>query len=207
MDHKYNPLSLYMSNKSMYGLDQGPHIKNAQLVENLKSRVEVVEEIIRSVEFDRNLMEDKVSAYLKDILVSPSYAKTVHTTKAHRLSREQYLSVILLCVAYRGQSNGRLLQELKNDALKGQSTFPATMAEALAMINDYSDLDPTPRLIYGYEGVPFSQKRRGPHSLKMGERSARQRRPLPGRRRRKNQVKERSVMSPLSKKVTLLLQL
>ena len=41
-DQKYHPLSLYSATKSVYCLQQGPMITNAQLVDKLKSRVEAV---------------------------------------------------------------------------------------------------------------------------------------------------------------------
>ena len=44
-DQKYHPLSLCMSKRSVCRLQQGPHVTNAQLVDKLKERVEVVEEI------------------------------------------------------------------------------------------------------------------------------------------------------------------
>ena len=42
MDQNYHPLSMYLVNKSVYGLQQGPHITNAQLVNKLKAIVDVV---------------------------------------------------------------------------------------------------------------------------------------------------------------------
>ena len=50
------------------------------------------------------------------------------------------------------------MQEFKNDALKGQSTFPETMVEASAMLNNYSATASTLRDTYGYEQVDFAQK-------------------------------------------------
>ena len=41
----YHPLSLYLEKISVYGLQQGPHMTNAQLLEKLKARVEVVKDI------------------------------------------------------------------------------------------------------------------------------------------------------------------
>ena len=42
-DQKYHPLSLYMAKKRVFGLQQGPHMTNAQLVEKPKVRVEVID--------------------------------------------------------------------------------------------------------------------------------------------------------------------
>ena len=58
-DQKYHPLSLYMTKNSVYELKQGLHMTNTQLVENLKARREVVEEICRSAGVEtkyRNLL-------------------------------------------------------------------------------------------------------------------------------------------------------
>ena len=41
----YHPLSLYLEKISVYGLQQGPHMTNAQLLEKLKARVEVFKDI------------------------------------------------------------------------------------------------------------------------------------------------------------------
>ena len=94
-------------------------------------------------------MEYKLCAYIKDIMLIPSDAKTIHAIKAQRRAQERYISVILLCTADHGQAVGCLLQELKKYSLKEQSTLPAILAEALAMINDYSTLVLTPRLMDG----------------------------------------------------------
>ena len=133
----------------------------SHLVYKLKARVEVVEEIGGAVIFDTKIVEGKLSAYLKDIVVSLSYTKTVHTTKAHRRAREQYLSVILLCAADRSRSRGRFLQELKNGSLKRQSKFPETLTKALAMLNNCYALALTHSALCGYEGVAFVQKEKG----------------------------------------------
>ena len=41
-DQKYHPLYLYLAKNSVYRLQQVPQITNAQLVQKLKARVEVV---------------------------------------------------------------------------------------------------------------------------------------------------------------------
>lgn len=82
------------------------------------------------------LVEDKRAMYLKEITVSLTGFKTSHTTKSQRYARERYLAVILLCTEDNGRAGGRLLHELKNNALKGQSAFPATLAKALVVVND-----------------------------------------------------------------------
>ena len=61
---------------------------NTQLSDMLKSRVEVVEEIGGSIGDDPNLVEDKLTAYLKDIGVDASNAQSTHTTEAQRQERE-----------------------------------------------------------------------------------------------------------------------
>mmetsp|Transcript_53098 Transcript_53098/g.158902 ORF Transcript_53098/g.158902 Transcript_53098/m.158902 type:complete len:87 (-) Transcript_53098:1177-1437(-) len=42
-DQKYYHLSLHMEKRSIYTLRQGPYTSNAQLFENLKARVEIME--------------------------------------------------------------------------------------------------------------------------------------------------------------------
>ena len=42
-DWKYHPLSLYLAKKSLYGMQQEPHIANSQLVDKMKARVDMVE--------------------------------------------------------------------------------------------------------------------------------------------------------------------
>ena len=135
MDRKYHPLSIYMSKKSVYRLHQRKHMTNAKLVKILKVRVEVVKEIGRAVRVDANIFDDNLAAHLKDILMSLTDVKTVHKTEAQSSAWDQYLAVILLCVADRGRAGGQLLQ---NYALKGKLTFLETLAKAIAMINDYS---------------------------------------------------------------------
>ena len=135
-DQKYHPLSLYMAKKRVFGLQQGPHMTNAQLVEKPKVRVEVIEEIGGAIEADTNLVKQKLAAYLKDIMVDSADVNTAHTTEAQRRALEQYLAVILLCAEDRVRADRRILKELKNDVLKGQSAFPATQAEALAMVTE-----------------------------------------------------------------------
>ena len=136
-------------------------MKNSHLVEKLRARVEVVKEIGGAVGFNTKLVNDELAAHLKDIAVSLPGANNTHTTKTHRRARERYLAVILICASDRGRSIIRLLQELKNDALKGQSALPTTLAEAIAIINSYSALAPTPQLTDGYKGVAFAQKEEG----------------------------------------------
>ena len=41
-DQKYHPLYLYLSKKSVYGLQQVPYTTNIQLVDKLKEIVDVV---------------------------------------------------------------------------------------------------------------------------------------------------------------------
>ena len=156
-DQEYHPLSLYLAKKIVYGLKQGPHMTNAQLVKKLKAIVEVVKEIGGAIGVDSNMVREKLAAYLKEIMVDLSDTKTAHTIEAQRREHGRYLIVILLCAAERGRTGGRLLQERINDNLKGQSTFPAMIAVALATINDYSNMAPTTQTRSGYEGVAFDQ--------------------------------------------------
>ena len=97
--------------------------------------MEVVKEIGGAVGFITKLVNDELAAHLKDIAVSLPGANNTHTTKTHRRARERYLAVILICAADRCRSRIRLLQELKNKALKGQSAFPTSLAGAIAMIS------------------------------------------------------------------------
>ena len=55
---------------------------NAQLVDKLKARVEVVEEIYGSIGSDPNLIKDELDAYLKEIGVDASNSQASHTTWA-----------------------------------------------------------------------------------------------------------------------------
>ena len=55
---------------------------NAQLVDKLKARVEVVEEIDGSIGSDPNLIKDELDAYLKEIGVDASNSQASHTTWA-----------------------------------------------------------------------------------------------------------------------------
>ena len=207
-NQKYHPLFLYMAKKSVRGLHQGPLMTNSQLVDNLKARVEAVEEIGVAVGVDAKLVEDELSTYLKGIAVIPTNAEASHIIKARRQSQERYLTVILLCVEDHSQSGGRLLQKLKNDSLKGHPTFTATLAKSLSMINDYSALSPTSCLTDGYEGATFSQKKgRSRIHSKKREIGARRRSSCPARQRRQGQVKEWNNLSPLPEERALLLRM
>ena len=73
--------------------------------------------------------------------------------------------VILLCAADRGRTDGWILQELRNDDLKGQSPFPVALYNALAMINNYSAVAPMTQNTSGYEGVEFSQVEAGTNTF------------------------------------------
>ena len=66
--------------------------------------------------------------------------------------------MILLCAADRGRTGGRILKELRNDALKGKSTFPKMLSEALAMVDDYSAMVTTTQTTKGYEGAALAQE-------------------------------------------------
>ena len=109
---------------------------NTQTVDNLKARVEVVEEICRSIGVDQKIVEDELADYLKDIGADVYNAQAAHTTEAQRSNQERYLAVILLSVVNHNRAEGHLLQELKNNALKGQSKFTGTLEEALSTINN-----------------------------------------------------------------------
>lgn len=64
-DQKYHPLSLYMSKKSVYGLQQVTHMKNAQMVKKLKTTVVVVDKIDEAVVVNANLVYDELLSYIK----------------------------------------------------------------------------------------------------------------------------------------------
>ena len=70
-DQKYPSLFLYMDNKSVYGIHQGPLMTKIQLVDNLKARLEVVEDISGVVVAHTKLVWDKLSVYLREIVVRP----------------------------------------------------------------------------------------------------------------------------------------
>ena len=101
---------------------------NTQLVDKLKARVEVVEEIGGSIGADPKLIEDELATYIKEIGVDADNSKTIHTTEANNQAHERYLAVIMLSKSDHNRDGGRLLQELKNEALKGQYAFPVTTA-------------------------------------------------------------------------------
>ena len=90
--------------------------------------------------------------------MDPADATPAHTVKDKRRARERYPVVILLCAVDRGRSGGQILQELRNDALKGKLTFPSTLAKAMAMVNEYSAMASAAHLTSGYEGVAFMQE-------------------------------------------------
>ena len=102
---------------------------NAQLVNKITDIVEVVEGIVGSIGAEPKLFEDKITDYLKYIGVSVSNAKSVHTTKVQRRPQEHFLAVVLLSVADCNRAGLHLLQELKNDVLKGRPKFTATLVE------------------------------------------------------------------------------
>ena len=56
-DQKYHPLYLYLAKNSMCRLQQVPHVTNTQLVEKIKARVEVVEEVCRGIRVDSKLVK------------------------------------------------------------------------------------------------------------------------------------------------------
>ena len=58
MDQKYYPLSLYKEIKSVYCLQQWPMMMNSQLVDKLKDRAELVEEIKGPIGSDPKIIED-----------------------------------------------------------------------------------------------------------------------------------------------------
>ena len=104
----YHPISLYLEKRSIYGLQEGPYMPNAQLVKNFKSGVEVLEDIGRGIGTDSKLVEYDLTRYLKEITVDPADATPAQTVEAKRCAREQYLVVILLCAVDHGRSVGRL---------------------------------------------------------------------------------------------------
>ena len=57
---------------------------NAQLVNNLKDRVELVEEICRSIGADPKLIEDELATYIKDIGVYVANSRTIHITETKK---------------------------------------------------------------------------------------------------------------------------
>lgn len=133
-------------------------MKNSHLVEKMKDIVEVEEEIDGLIGSDPKLIEyevDELAAYLNEIGVNVSKAKADQTTEAQRQAQEHYLSIILFSAEDCNQSIERLLQELNDGSLKGQSIFPATPVEALAMLNDYSPIAPMPRATDIYGEVAF----------------------------------------------------
>ena len=85
-------------------------------------------------------------------------SKSDHTTDTRRRAQECYLAIILLSAVDCNRAIGRLLQEINNDTLKGHSTFPATLEEALSMLNDCSSIAPATWATDGYEEVAFAQK-------------------------------------------------
>ena len=70
LEYKCHPLSLCSAIKIEYYLQQEPVMMNAQLVDRLKDRVEVVEEIGGSIGADPKLIVDELAAYFKDIGVN-----------------------------------------------------------------------------------------------------------------------------------------
>ena len=89
MDQKYHPLSLYLSKNSMCGLQQDPNTTSTILLEKLKARVEVVEEIGGGIGVDSKLVKDELVSYLKDIAMDPADVKTAHTIETKRRVRER----------------------------------------------------------------------------------------------------------------------
>ena len=87
-----------------------------------------MEEIGGSIGSEPKLIEDEIDTYLKEIGVDAANVRLIHTTEAKKRSQERYLAVIMLSEADRNRDGGRLLQELKNEALKGQYAFPVTMS-------------------------------------------------------------------------------
>ena len=108
-----------MAKKSVFGLQHSPHTTNTQLVEKLKVRVEVVEEIGGAKGVNNKLVKHKLAAYLKEIMVDPADVNTAHITKAQRRAREKYTVVILLRAADRGRAGRQILQELKKRRPEG----------------------------------------------------------------------------------------
>ena len=139
---------------------------NAQLVKKLKVRVELVKEIDRAIGVDSKLVNGEFAEYPKEIDVDIDDAKTTRTIEAQRRAWEKYLAVILIYAAEHGQTGGKILQELRNDALKGQSMFPVILAKELAMVNDYSIMAPMKQTASGYKIVVFTQEEAGPENFK-----------------------------------------
>ena len=81
-----------------------------------------MEEIGGSIGADPKLIDDELAIYVREIGVYAAYARTIHITEAKERAWENYLAVILLSATDSNRTRGRLLQELKNGALKGQST-------------------------------------------------------------------------------------
>ena len=123
---------------------------NAHMVDKLKARVDVLEEIGGSIGAEPKIFEYELYAYLKDIRVETSHYQAPHTTESQMQAREGYLAAILLSAEDFNQVGGRLIQELKNDAFKGQSIFTSKLAYLLVVINDYSATASTPRSTNGY---------------------------------------------------------
>ena len=94
-------------------------------------------------------------------MLDPYDTNTAHTIEAQRSAQDQYLALILLCVAECGRTYRQILQELRNDALKGQSMFPAMISKELVMVNDYSAMAPKTQTTSGYKGVAFAQEEAG----------------------------------------------
>ena len=102
----YHPLSLYLAKKSVYGIQQGPHMTNAQLVKKLKTRVEVVQDIGGGTGTDSKLVEDELAKYIKEIVVDLADATPAQNVEAKRSAQKRYLAVILLCAVDRGRARG-----------------------------------------------------------------------------------------------------
>ena len=86
IDQKYHSLSLYTEIKSAYWLQKGTTMKNAQLLENMEARVEVVEEIYGSMGTDPKIIEYELNASLKEIGVNAYNTKDYNNTEAQRRS-------------------------------------------------------------------------------------------------------------------------
>uniref|UniRef100_A0A7S4MY55 Uncharacterized protein n=1 Tax=Odontella aurita TaxID=265563 RepID=A0A7S4MY55_9STRA len=147
-----------MAKRSVYTLWKGTCTVNAQIVEKLKARVEVVEEIGGLIGDDPKLVETKLAAYLQEEGVSAANATADHKKEEKRRVKEKYLAVVLLCDADCSRAGGPFLKEIKNNALKGQKTFPNSVAEGFGIMNDYSAAASAPKLINDSEGVEFVQE-------------------------------------------------
>ena len=154
----YHPLFLYLAKRIFYGLQQGTHMKNSQMVKKLKARVEVIEDIDQEIGAYSKLVGEELAKYLKEIIMDLADATPAHTVEAKSRARERFLEVILLCAMYCSHAKGQLLQVLRNDALERKSTFPSTLAQVLEMVNDYSVTAPAAHPTGGYEGVAFAQE-------------------------------------------------